>query len=216
MGRGLGYAIGSLVLGFALASTVSTAASAHGRANDGHHAREKIVSIARTVTPAERVPARQMEPRDTQRVAASAPVPASEPLPPAIASGEPSVVGEFQETASSPQLHVGVTHTRFGQPVGTAPKVLSKRTQSAAFDVVQASLSAQSGIAACCGDGRGCCCQGASVCSSCGMPCHSGAVAPVGQISAARDRSHSFHGFRSVNLDGINIGPADRPPAARI
>lgn len=206
--------MGGLLLGFALASAVSTSASAHGRANDGHHARGKIVIVARTAAPAERAPARQMEPRDAQR--AAAPVPTSEPLPPAIASGEPGVVGEFQETASSPQLHVGVTHMRFGQPVGAAPKVLSKRTQSAAFDVVQASLSAQSRIGACCADGRGCCCEGASVCSSCGMSCHSAAVAPVGQIGVARDHCRGFFGFRSVNLDSFNIGPADRPPATRI
>lgn len=201
-------------MGFALALTVSTTASAHGRANDGHHARSKIVSVGRTTAPAERFPARRMEPQDAQR--AAAPLPASEAMPPTIASGEASDAGELHKAASFAQLRAGVTHVRFGYQISTALKVLSRRTQLAAFDVAQASLSAQSGIAACCGDGRGCCCQGASVCSSCGMPCHSGAVAPVGQISAARDRSHSFHGFRSVNLDGINIGPADRPPAARI
>lgn len=166
--------------------------------------------------PAERVPVRHMEPRDVQRTVA--PLPSTEPQSPSIDCDEPRVVADGPEgdALSSRELRVDVALVRSWQLTDIAFKDLPRGVRLTALDTAQASLSAQSRIAACCADGRGCCCQGASACGSCGMTCCSGALLPVGRIGLAPDHSISLDKLCTARLAGLNIGPADRPPATRI
>ncbi len=208
----LGYAIGGLVLGLVLASMVSTAANAHGRAKDGHHDRVRIASASRAAVPAGRAVAPRTAHRETARPASS--------LEPA-ATAAPSEAAQRPVVQQSGPVSADVPVVRTGHPsaamLAVRPKDGPFAAPSWSWGPHQTIITARSdGPVGCCADGRVCCCQGAAACGSCGMTCCSSALEVACDFDVASDLGSRLHIIGAVDHDGINLGPADRPPAVRI
>ncbi len=201
------------MLGFVLASMVSTAANAHGRAKDGHHDRARIVSVSRVAMPA----GQAVAPRVEQRESPSPP----DDLESTAAGG--SALNEVVQRAVVPADPVAgdVPDVRAdhldGAKAGIPRRNALMVAPSLSWDAHQTIVTARSDWpVGCCADGLGCCCQGASACGSCGMTCCASAMAALRDSGVARDHSRCrLYMFASINHDGINLGPADRPPAVR-
>ena len=214
MARRLGYAIGGLFLGFVLASMVSTAANAHGRVNDGHHKLTRIAKVSRTAVPVAQVIATRVAHRETARPANSLePAAAADP---ALSEVAPRPVVLPHGPVAADELGVRTDHPSAAK-VEVRPRDGLFAALSLSWVPQQTIVTARSdGPIGCCADGRGCCCQGAAACGSCGMTCCSSAVAVACDFGVASGLGGCLHIFGAVDHDGINLGPADRPPAVRI
>ena len=207
MARRLGYAMGGLLLGFVLSSTVSTVASAHGRSNDGHHDRARITSDSRATIPVAQPFAHRERARFvvSPELAASADIARNEVVQCTVGASPGSTVGD-----------VAVTRTDHasGVEAGIPPGDRLFAAATSVWGTSKTVITLRSDwLVGCCADGRGCCCQGASGCGSCGMTCCSSAVAVACDFEVASDIGGCLHIFVAVDHGGINLGPADRPPA---
>ena len=209
MARRLGYAIGGLLLGFVLSSTVSTVASAHGRSNDGHHDRARITSDSRATIPV----ARAVVHRESARLGVSAEHPASADI--ALNEVVQCPVGAPTDSAAGDV--VSRTDHASGVGAGIPPGDRLFAAATSVWGTSETVITLRSDwLVGCCADGRGRCCQGASSCGSCDMTCCSSAVAVACDFDVASDIGGCLHIFGAVDHDGINLGPADRPPAVGI
>jgi hypothetical protein len=202
--------MGGLLLGFVLASMVSNVANAHGRSNDGHHDQARITSVSRATIPV----ARAVVHRESARLgvspehAASADIALNEVVQCPVGASTGSAAGD-----------VGVSRTDHasGVEAGIPPGDRLFAAATSVWGTSKTVITLRSDwLVGCCADGRGCCCQGASGCGSCGMTCCSSAVAVAGDFEVASDIGGCLHIFGAVDHGGINLGPADRPPAVGI
>lgn len=203
------------MLGLMLASMVSTAVNAHGRTNDGHHDRARIVGGPRAANPVAHRVVPDAEPRQSARLSVVPEVSASvgtalieiDEDPAVVTSPAPAADG----VAVSRADHAGgvTSGTAQGDALAVAVTWLWGAQQTIVFAQPDWAVG-------CCADGRGCCCQGGSTCGSCGMTCCSSAVAVVCGLDVTSDLGGRLNSLGAVNRDGINLGPADRPPAVRI
>ncbi len=202
--------MGSLLLGFVLASTVSTVASAHGRSNDGHHDRARIISDSRATIPLAQPSAHRESARLGVRpeFAASADIARNEVVQWTVGASPGSTVGD---------VAVSRTDLASGVGVGIPPEERLSAATALSWGTSETVITLSSDWSVgCCADGRGCCCQGASGCGSCGVTCCSSAVAFSNDFSLASDIGRRSYIFGAEDHDGINLGPADRPPAIGI
>jgi hypothetical protein len=212
--RRLGYVVGGLVFGLMLASMVSTAVNAHGRTNDGHHDWARIVGGSRAANPVAHRVVPDAEPRQSAQstVAPGRTLSVGTILieiDKSMAVVTPSALAA-DDVAVSRADHAG------GTKVGIAPGVALAAAVTWSWGMHQTIIFVRSDWpVGCCADGRGCCCQGGSTCGSCGMTCCSSALAVVCGLDVTSDLGGRLNSLGAVNRDGINFGPADRPPAVR-
>lgn len=215
MARGVGYPVLSLFLGLVIALSLSTAANAHGRANDGHHHRAKLASLPATTakTVSDLRLSREPLQRDAVRELSAAGSLARSDLPP----------GSDRNAVPAEEVASDAVAARAGDRRDfRIAALLTERRISAEAHLSARGIGfviATTGLhrsACCCVDGQGCCCGVGSACSSCGMNCCTGVMATARNSCEAIDRGAQLHSFQAIKLSGIGVAPAERPPAVRI